>query len=120
MAWFAWGSRETNGFVIVSYWLAIGATLVLALAILTSLAESFDVPADDRGFSRLDLLAVIIAFLLYATSTFLRGLDLTAAAAQPAPFLLAVAGLLVTFVDAAVAANLYSSREWVELAEQPL
>ncbi len=120
MAWFAWGSRETNGFVIVSYWLAIAATLVLALAILTSLAESFDVPADDRSFSRLDLLAVIIAFLLYATSTFLRGLDLTAAAAQPAPFLLAVAGLLVTFVDAAVAANLYSSREWEELEEEPL
>ena len=38
----------------------------------------------------------------------------------PAPFLLAVAGLIVTLVDAAVAGNLYGAREWEELEEEPL
>src|SRR2546428_5459490 len=28
MAYFAWGSRETNGYVVVAYWLAIGTTIV--------------------------------------------------------------------------------------------
>ena len=32
----------------------------------------------------------------------------------------AIAGLIVAFVDAAVAANLYSAREWEELDEEPL
>src|SRR3989442_4061190 len=28
MAYFAWGSRETNGYVVVAYWLAIGTAIV--------------------------------------------------------------------------------------------
>ncbi|HEV8536783.1 MAG TPA: hypothetical protein VGR87_13845 [Candidatus Limnocylindria bacterium] len=120
MAWFAWGSRQTNGFVVVADWLALTATVVLGVGILTSLAEYLDAPEDDRGIARLDLLATIVAFLLYGASAFLRGLDTGAAATPPAPFLLAVAGLIVTLVDAAVAANLYSAREWEELEEEPM
>ena len=120
MAWFAWGSKETNGFVVVSYWLACTVTVILALGLLTSLAELLDTPQEDRGLARLDLLAAVVAFLLYGASAFLRGGDLLAAAAAPAPFLLAIAALLVTFVDAAVAANLYSAREWEELEEEPM
>lgn len=120
MAWFAWGSRETNGFVILAYWLSLVITVVLGAAILTVLAEGFDTPAEDRGIGRLDLLAAIVAFLLYATSAFLRGGEVTNAAPSPGPFLLAIAALIVTFVDAAVASNLYSAREWEELDEEPL
>ena len=119
MAWFAWGAKDTSGFVIVSYWLACAVTVVLALALLSTLAELLDAPFEDRELARLDLLAVIVAFILYGASAFLRGGDLSAAAAAPAPFLIAIAALLVTFVDAAVAANLYSAREWEELEEEP-
>jgi hypothetical protein len=120
MAWFAWGAQDTTGFVVVSDWLAHAVTVVLGLAILASLAEYIDVPGDDRPIARLDLIAGIIAFLIYAASAFLRAFDTGAPAASPAPFLLAIAGLLVTFVDAAVAGNLYSAREWEELDEEPL
>jgi len=72
------------------------------------------------AIARLDLVACLVAFLLYGASAFLRGLDTGAAAASTAPFLLAIAGLIVTFVDAAVAANLYSAREWEELDEEPV
>jgi uncharacterized membrane protein len=119
MAWFAWGAKDTSGFVVVSYWLASAVTVVLALALLTALAELLDAPPEDRGLARLDLLAGIVAFILYGASAFLRGGDVSAAAAAPAPFLLAIAALLVTSVDAAVAANLYSAREWEELEEEP-
>jgi hypothetical protein len=120
MAWFAWGASDTGGFVVVSDWLAQAVTVVLGLALLAALAEYLDVPEDDRGIARLDLIAAIVAFLLYGASAFLRGFDLGAAAAGTAPFLLAIAGLLVAFVDAAVAANLYGAREWEELEEEPL
>lgn len=120
MAWFAWGSRDTTGFAVVSYWLSVSATLVLGLGILTALAELLDAPEEDSGIARLDLVATIAGFLLYTVSAFLRGGDLAAAAAAPAPFLLAVAALIVVLVDAAVAANLYSAREWEELEEEPL
>lgn len=120
MAWFAWGASETGGFVVVSEWLAKTATVLLGLALLTALAEYLDVPRDDRGIARLDLVAAIVAFLLYGASAFLRGIEPGVAAATPAPFLLAIAGLIVAFVDAAVAANLYSAREWEELDEEPL
>jgi hypothetical protein len=120
MAWFAWGASDTGGFVVVSDWLAQAVTVVLGLALLAALAEYLDVPEDDRGIARLDLSAAIVAFLLYGASAFLRGFDLGAAAAGTAPFLLAIAGLLVAFVDAAVAANLYGAREWEELEEEPL
>ena len=120
MAWFAWGASDTSGFVVVSDWLARATVIVLAIGILAGLAEYLDVPGEDRGIARLDLLAANVAFLLYAASAFLRGFDIGGAAPGPAPFLLAIAGLLVAFVDAAVAANLYSAREWEELEEEPL
>ena len=120
MAWFAWGGSDTNGYVVVSDWLAHAATVVLGLAALAALAEYLDIPEEDRSIARLDLIAAVVAFLLYGASTFLRGYDVGAPAASPAPFLLAIAGLLVAFVDAAVAANLYSAREWEELDEEPV
>src|SRR5256712_3094273 len=120
MAWFAWGARETSGFVIVSYWLACTVTVILAFGLLATLAELLDTPQEDRGLARLDLLAAVVAFLLYGASAFLRGGDLSAAAAAPAPFLLAIAALLVTFVDAAVAPNPHSAPAWGELLEKPM
>ena len=119
MAWFAWGGSATGGYVVVSDWLAHAVTVVLGIAVLAALAEYLDVPAEDRSIARLDLIAALIAFLLYVASTFLRAFDVGGAAASTAPFLLAIAGLIVTFVDAAVAANLYSAREWEELDEEP-
>jgi hypothetical protein len=120
MAWFAWGQSDTSGFVVVSDWLAHAVTVVLGVAVLAALAEYIDVPADDRSIARLDLVAGLVAFLLYGASAFLRGFDIGAAAASTAPFLIAIAGLIVLFVDAAVAANLYSAREWEELDEEPI
>jgi hypothetical protein len=120
MAWFAWGSRETTGYVVVSGWLAKTVTVVLGVGTLAALAEYLDVPAEDRGIARLDLLAAIVAFLLYGASAFLRAIETGGAAATTAPFLLAIAGLIVALVDAALAANLYSAREWEELDEEPL
>ena len=120
MAWFAWGQSDTTGYVVVSDWLAHAVTVVLGIAALATLAEYIDVPADDRSIARLDVVAGLVAFLLYGASAFLRGLDTGGAAASPAPFLLAIAGLIVTFVDAAVSANLYSAREWEELEDEPM
>jgi len=120
MAWFAWGASDTNGFVVVSDWLARALSVVLGVAVLAALAEYLDIPEDDRGIARLDLIAAIVAFLLYGASAFMRGFDVGGAAPGPASFLLAVAGLIVVFVDAAVAGNLYSAREWEELAEEPI
>jgi len=120
MAWFAWGQSDTGGFVVVSDWLVHVVAVVLGLSVLAALAEYIDVPADDRSIARLDLMAALVAFLLYGASAFLRGFDVGAAAASTAPFLLAIAGLIVAFVDAAVAANLYSAREWEELDEEPI
>ena len=120
MAWFAWGQRDTGGIAIVADWLAHLVTVVLGLAVLASLAEYIDVPSDDRSIARLDFIAGLVAFLLYGASAFLRGLDVGGAAASTAPFLLAIAGLIVAFVDAALAANLYGAREWEELDEEPI
>jgi hypothetical protein len=120
MAWFAWGGSDTTGYVVVSDWLGHAAMVVLGVAVLAALAEYLDVPADDRAIAKLDLLAGIVAFLLYGASAFLRGFDVGGAAAGPAPFLLAIAGLIVTVVDAVVAGNLYSAREWEELEEEPM
>jgi hypothetical protein len=120
MAWFAWGASDTSGFVVVADWLAHAVTVVLGIGALAALAEYIDVPEDDRGIARLDLIAALVAFLIYGASAFLRGLDVGAAAVGTAPFLLAIAGLLVALVDAAVAANLYSAREWEELEEEPI
>ena len=118
MAWFEWGSRDTNGFVIAAYWLVLATAVVCALASLAALAEATDVIDEDRGLARLDLLAVLVAALLYAGSAALRAGRLGDAAAEPAPFLLAVGGLVVLIVGAVLAANLYAAREWEELEEE--
>jgi hypothetical protein len=119
MAWFAWGSNNTNGFVVVSYWLVIATAVFAAVAVLAAIAEYFDTPEDERGLARLDLVAAIVALILYIGSAVVRATELTAAAASPAPFLLAIAGLVVLLVDAAVAGNLYSAREWEEIEDEP-
>src|SRR2546423_15370288 len=103
MAWFAWGQSDTSGYVVVSDWLAHAVTVVLGIAVLASLAEYIDVPEDDRSIARLDLVAGLVAFLLFGASAFLPGFALGAAAASTAPFLPAMPGLLATFVDVPVA-----------------
>ena len=120
LAGFGWGARDTAGFVVVSYWLAGATAFVSALGALAAVAEYVDVPEEERSLARLDLLGSAVALLLYASSAVLRSFDLAAAAAPPAPFLVAVAGLLVLAVDASVASNLYSAREWEELEEEPV
>ena len=120
MAWFAWGHSDTTGYVVVSDWLAHTVTVMFGIAVLAALAEYIDVPGEDRSIARLDLVAALVAFLLYGASALLRDLEPGAAAAGPAPFLLAIAGLIVGFVDAAVSANLYSAREWEELEDEPI
>jgi hypothetical protein len=117
MAWFGWGSRETNGFVIGAYWLAIATAVVALLAAITALAEMGDVPAEDATLARLDVAAAGVATLLYAATAGLRSFDLGAAASLPLAFLLAIAGLLVLVVGTGVAALLYAAREWEELEE---
>lgn len=117
MAWFQWGARDTNGFVVGAYWAAIAATIAAALAALTAVAELLDAPAAERTLSRLDLVAAGVAALLYLASVALRGADLAAAGVTPAVLLLTLAGLLVLAVDGVIAANLYAAREWEELEE---
>jgi uncharacterized membrane protein YidH (DUF202 family) len=119
MAWFAWGARDTTGFVVVSYFVAVAVTVVCALGILAAIAEYVDTPDEERGLARLDIVGSLVAAILYGGSAAVRASDLQAAAAGPAPFLLAIAALLVVVADAAVAANLYSAREWEELEEAP-
>jgi hypothetical protein len=57
---------------------------------------------------------------LYGISAVLRSLELGQAAPSPAPFLLAIAGLIVLIIDSGLAANMYSSREWEEIEEEPV
>jgi len=119
MAWFAWGSTSTNGFVIVAYWLTVATAVVCAIAMLAAIAEYVDTPAEERGLARLDLVAALVALILYGGSALIRSTDIAAAAAAPAPFLVAVAGLVVLLADASVSANLYSEREWEEPEDEP-
>ena len=118
MAWFAWGTTETNGYVVVAYFLAWVVALLCVIALLGAVAEYVDTPDEDRGLARLDIVATIVALILYGGSAAVRGIDLSAAAPSPAPFLLTVAGLVVLLADAGVAANLFSAREWEELEEE--
>jgi hypothetical protein len=120
MAWLALGARETNGYVVVSQWLCVVTFLVVAFGAIAAVAERWDVLPEERGLAQIDVLASIAALLLYGVSAVLRGLELGAAAASPAPFLLAVGGLIVVVVDAGLAANMYSSREWEEIEEEPV
>ncbi len=119
MTWFGWGTDVSNPLVIGAYWLVIATAAVGAIAALASLAEYLDVPDEDRGFAQLDLLATLAAVALYAVSAALRSGDLGAAAAAPLPFLVGIAGLIVLLVDAVLAGNLYSAREWQEIEEEP-
>ncbi len=117
MAWFGWGVRDTNGFVVAAYWLAVAAAIVVAIATITAFVESRDTPADDRSLARLDLLAAFVAFLLYAVSCGFRAVDQGAAAANPGALLSSLAGLIVLVVGGVIASTLYASREWAVLDE---
>jgi uncharacterized membrane protein len=118
MAWFGWGARDTNGFVIANAWLAFATVAVALLATLTAFVESTDAPDEDRALARLDVLAAFVVVLLYAVSSALRIIDLGASAASPGALLSAFAGLVVLLVDGVVASTLYSSREWAVLDEE--
>ena len=117
MSWFAWGSRETNGFVIGAYWLALATVVLALLATITSLVEMGDVLEDDRTLARLDVAAAGVATILYAATSLLRSFDLGNAAPLPLAFLMAIAGLLALIVGVATAALLYAAREWEEAVE---
>lgn len=118
MAWFGWGARDTNGFVIANAWLTVATAVVVILATITALVESSDAAEEDRALARLDVLAALVVFLLYAVSAVLRITDLGAAGASPGAFVAALAGLVVLAVDGVIAATLYSSREWTVLDEE--
>ena len=118
MAWFGWGARDTNGFVIANAWLTVATAVVAILATLTAFVESSDAALEDRSLARLDVLAAFVVFLLYAASAALRITDLGAAGASPGAFVAALAGLIVLAVDGVIAATLYSSREWAVLDEE--
>src|SRR2546425_1201544 len=68
MAYFAWGSRETNGYVVVAYWLAIGTAIVAGLAAGTPPAEFVDVLDEGRGLAHPDPAAPAAAFFFYSAS----------------------------------------------------
>jgi uncharacterized membrane protein len=118
MAWFGWGARDTNGFVVASYWIAVGTTVVAALATITAFVESRDASDDDRQLARLDVLAAFVAVLLYAVSCAFRAVDQSGAAATPGALVSSLAGLIVLLVDGVIASTLYASREWEVLDEE--
>lgn len=118
MAWFGWGVRDTNGYVVAAYWVAVGAAIVAALASITAFVESRDAALEDRPLARLDLLAAFVAFLLYAVSCALRAADQSAAAASPGALVSSLAGLIILLVDGVIASTLYASREWEVLDEE--
>ncbi len=117
MAWFGWGARSTNGFVIAAYWLAIAVAVVTLLGVATALAELLDAPDEDRSLARLDAIAVAVATLIYVISAAIRAFELGAAASSPPAFLLAIAGLVVLIAGAAMSSLLYGAREWEEIEE---
>ena len=120
MAWFGWGARDSNAFVVAAQWLAVATFVVIGFAAITAVVEYGDVDAEDRGLARIDEAAAIGALVLYGISAVLRSLELAQAAPSPAPFLLAIAGLVLLIVDAGLAANLYSAREWEVLEDEPI
>lgn len=115
MAWFEWGTRSTNGLAAGAHWLVAAAALLTLITFAAAVAESLDLLPEDARLGRLDLAALALAALLYATSAMFRAADPGAAAAAPLPFLLAIGALLVLLIDAVIAATLYASREWEEL-----
>jgi uncharacterized membrane protein len=120
MAWFGWGARDTNTFVVAAQWLVVTTFVVIGFAAITAVVEYGDVDPEDRGLARIDEAAAIGALVLYGISAVLRSLELAQAAPSPAPFLLAIAGLVLLIVDAGLAANLYSAREWEVLEDEPV
>jgi hypothetical protein len=120
MAWFGWGTRDTSVLVVAAQWLAVTTFIVIGLAAITSVVEFGDVDLEDRGLARTDEAAAIGALVLYGISAILRSLEIGQAAPSPAPFLLAIAGLLLLIFDAGLAANLYSAREWEVLEDEPI
>ncbi len=120
MAWFGWGVRDTNVLVIGAQWLIVTTVILNGIAAITAVVEFPDVDPDERGLARIDEGAAIGALLLYGSSAVVRSLELSQAAPSPAPFLLALAGLVLLIADAALAANLYSTREWEELEDEPV
>jgi uncharacterized membrane protein len=118
MAWFGWGARDTNGFVIADAWLAAATAVAAVLATITAFVESSDAAEEDRSLARLDMVAAFVVVLLYAASSALRSIDLGAAGASPAAVVAALAGLVVLLVDGVIASTLYSSREWALLDEE--
>ncbi len=120
MAWFGWGARDTSTFVVAAQWLVVTTFIVVGITAITAVVEYGDVDREERGLARIDEAAAIGALVLYGVSALLRSLELGQAAPSPAPFLLAIAGLLLLSADAALAANLYSTREWEELEDEPV
>ena len=120
MAWFGWGARDTSTFVVAAQWLAVTTFVVICFAAITAVVEYGDVDREDRGLARIDEAAAIGALVLYGISAILRSFELGQAAPSPAPFLLAIAGLVLLIVDAGLAANLYSAREWEVLEDEPV
>jgi hypothetical protein len=120
MAWFGWGARDTGAFVIAAQWLVVTLIIVGGVAAITAAVEDADVDPEDRGLARIDQFAAVGALMLYSLSGILRSFELGQAAPSPAPFLLAIAGLVLLMADAGLAANLYSTREWEELEDEPL
>jgi uncharacterized membrane protein len=120
MAWFGWGARDTSTFVVAAQWLAVATFVVIGLAAITAVVEYGDVDREDRALARIDEAAAIGALVLYGISAVLRSLELGQAAPTPAPFLLAIAGLVLLIADAGLAANLYSAREWEVLEDEPV
>lgn len=118
MAWFGWGARDTNGFVVAAYWVAVLVAIVGALATITAFVESRDAEQHDRSLARLDVLAAFVAVLLYVVSCAFRVVDQGAAAANPGALVSSLAGLIVLFVDGVIASTLYASREWEVLDEE--
>jgi hypothetical protein len=119
MAWLGLGSTDTNGYVIVAQWLCVVTMLLAGVAGIAAATEIFDVIPEEHDLARMDALAAVAIVLIYGLSAFLRSLELGNAAASPAPFLLSIAGVIVIFADAGLAANMYSSREWEEIEEEP-
>jgi len=117
MAWFGWGVRDTNGFVVAAFWVAVLTAVIAAVAAVMGFIESTDAPEEDRQLARLDVIAALVAVLLYVASAAFRAGDQSAAAANPAALVSALAGLIVLLADGPIGANLYASREWEVLDE---
>ena len=119
MSWLGLGTDQTNPYVILAQWLCVATLIVAGLAAIAAAAERWDVLPEERGLAQVDILAAAAAVLIYGASALLRSFELGNPAPSPAPFLLSIVGLIVLLVDAGLAANMYSSREWEELEEEP-